>query len=101
MKLIDIAVGLMRGIGARLVAEKKVELARNGNHADSVANLEDRDLVTVLVKAHMISDELGEPLLSEDDILSRKCNFTPAIHPPMTLSLRNRVSYVYCSNYAS
>ncbi|KAI0329251.1 cytochrome P450 [Cubamyces sp. BRFM 1775] len=72
MKLIDIAVGLMRGIGARLVAEKKSELVLDDKHIDRGAkSLEDRDLVTVLVKAHMFPDVLDGPLLSEDDVLSR------------------------------
>ncbi|KAI0656511.1 cytochrome P450 [Cubamyces menziesii] len=78
MKLVNRAVDMMRGIGARLVAEKKASLLRDGESGGNLS--EDRDFVSVLVKAHIKSEVPGEQRLSQDDVLSRNDSFIIAGH---------------------
>ncbi|KAJ8455588.1 hypothetical protein ONZ51_g12390 [Trametes cubensis] len=79
MKLVNQAVDMMRGIGARLVAEKKARLLLH-NAKDGGNSFEDRDFVSVLVKAHIKSDVPGVLRLSEDDVLSQFPTFIIAGH---------------------
>ncbi|KAI0327035.1 cytochrome P450 [Cubamyces sp. BRFM 1775] len=78
MKLVNQAVGMMRGIGVQLVAEKKAELLREGRSESN--SLEDRDFVSALVKAHIRPDVPGGQCLSEDDVLSQFPTFIIAGH---------------------
>ncbi|KAI0326037.1 cytochrome P450 [Cubamyces sp. BRFM 1775] len=81
MKLVNQAVDMMRGIGAQLVAEKKVELLRDGKTVGGGISLpEDRDFVSALVQAHINPDVTTGQRLSEEDVLSQFPTFTITGH---------------------
>ncbi|PCH34322.1 cytochrome P450 [Wolfiporia cocos MD-104 SS10] len=78
------ARGDMRRIGMQLIAEKKADVMRASAHGTKTENefdgLQNRDLLTLLIKANMATDLPEDHRLSDEDVLAQVPTFLVAGH---------------------
>ena len=70
----------MRRIGLQLIAEKKAAIlaeSREKGKAVERKDLQERDLLTLLIRANMATDIPESQRLTDDEVLARECPFSP------------------------